>query len=143
MEKLISRYRTKGLKLTAPRLYILKFLEGNTSHPSAGDIHREIKKEHPTVSFATVYNTLEVLRDIGEVLELNIDPERRHYDPNATSHHHLMCIRCHRIEDIFEDYTNIRVPKDIEKRVKVIGMNVNFYGVCDKCQGKEITRKRR
>ncbi len=143
MEKLISRYRTKGLKLTAPRLSILKFLEGNTSHPSAGDIHREIKKEHPTVSFATVYNTLEVLRDRGEVLELNIDTERRHYDPNTTNHHHLMCIRCHKIDDIFEDYPNIRVPRDIEKRVKVIGMNVNFYGVCDKCQGKDIARKRR
>ena len=143
MEKLIERYRAKGLRLTAPRLSIFKLLEGNTSHPSAEEIYREIKKAYPTVSFATVYNTLESLKDIDEILELDIDPERRHYDPNTTSHHHIMCIRCHKIEDIFEDYSHIRVPNDIEKRIKVTGMKVNFYGLCDKCQVKDNIKKRR
>lgn len=142
MEKIIARYRARGLKLTAPRLSILRFLEGNTSHPSAEEIYREIKKKHPTVSFATVYNTLGMLKDIGDVVELNIDLERRHYDPNTTSHHHVICMRCHKIEDIFEDYSHIKIPKDIQKKIKIIGMNVNFYGICDKCRGKDINKKR-
>ena len=144
MKKIIEKYMAKEFKLTAPRLSILKFLEGNTSHPSAEDIYREIKKVHPTVSFATVYNTLGALKKMGEVLELDIDPERRHYDPNTADHHHIICIKCHKIGDIFKDYSSIiRIPRNIERRIKVIGMNVNFYGVCYKCQGKKGSIKER
>ncbi|MBI5598388.1 MAG: transcriptional repressor, partial [Deltaproteobacteria bacterium] len=57
MKETIERYREKGLKLTPQRLAILEYLEGNTSHPTAEDIYRAIKRKHPTVSFATVYNT--------------------------------------------------------------------------------------
>src|SRR3970040_1018742 len=67
MKELIQKYKDKGFKLTPQRLAILKFMEGNTSHPAAEDIYRHIKKEYPTVSFATVYNTLEALRDKGEI----------------------------------------------------------------------------
>ena len=44
---------------------------------------RAIKVKHPTVSFATVYNTVQRLRDRGFLMEITIDPERKHYDPNT------------------------------------------------------------
>src|SRR3972149_10413434 len=82
MERIVSKYRGKGFKLTPQRIAILKFLEGNTCHPTAEDIYTEIKKRYPTVSFATVYNTVQVLKDKGELLEVTIDPARKHFDPN-------------------------------------------------------------
>jgi Fur family peroxide stress response transcriptional regulator len=69
MEEVIKKYSGRGFKMTPQRIAILDFLEGNTGHPSAEDIYKEIKKKHPTVSFATIYNTLETLKKRREIVE--------------------------------------------------------------------------
>jgi Fur family peroxide stress response transcriptional regulator len=134
MEKIINRYKGKGFKLTPQRIAILKFLEGNRSHPTADDIYREIKKDHPTVSFATVYNTIQALKDRGELIEITIDPDRKHFDPNPTPHHHIMCAECGKIGDILRDYTDVlEIPEDISEGFMITGNHVDFFGVCNKC----------
>ena len=75
----MEQYRDIGFKLTPQRLAILDYLDGNTNHPSAEEIFGAVKTKFPTMSFATVYNTLEALRDRGKVLELTIDPSRKRY----------------------------------------------------------------
>lgn len=135
MEKIIKKYKGKGFKLTPQRLAILKFLEGNTSHPTAEDIYTELKKKYPTVSFATVYNTIEALRERGELLEITIDPERKHFDPNPTPHHHVICSVCNKIGDVFVDYSGVlRVPEEILKGFSITGNHVDFYGICKDCK---------
>lgn len=135
MEKFIHKYKGKDFKLTPQRLAILKFLEGNTSHPTADDIYREIRKAHPTVSFATVYNTLEALKQRGELLEITIDPERKHFDPNPAPHHHIICMDCGRIDDIFTDYSGaLKLPEHITREYKVTGNHIDFHGVCSSCR---------
>lgn len=135
MKELIAKYKQKGFKLTPQRLAILKFLEGNASHPTAEDIYGNIKKTCPTLSFATVYNTLQALRDKGELLEITIDPQKRHYDPNPKPHHHIICISCNKIGDIFEDYSEaLRLPHNVVEEFKPVGSHINFYGVCIECQ---------
>jgi Fur family peroxide stress response transcriptional regulator len=134
MEKIINKYKGKGFKLTPQRIAILRFLEGNTSHPTADDIYRDIKKDHPTVSFATVYNTIQALKDRGELIEITIDPDRKHFDPNPTPHHHIMCSECGRIGDIIRDYTDVlEIPEEITEGFKITGNHVDFFGVCNKC----------
>ena len=135
MKELIIKYKEKGLKLTPQRLAILNYLDGNTSHPSAGDIYKHIKRVYPTVSFATVYNTLQVLHEKGEVMEITIDPQKKHYDPNTKAHHHIICTEYNKIGDIFEDYSGaIRLPHHIAEEFKPVGNHINFYGICKKCQ---------
>jgi len=135
VEKIIDRYRGKGFKLTPQRIAILKFLEGNTDHPTADDIYTEIKKKNPTVSFATVYNTIEALKDRGELLEITIDPERRHFDPNPEPHHHIICSKCKKIGDIFVDYSEaLKLPEDVLGKFSPMGNHVDFYGICKDCQ---------
>ncbi|MFQ5441278.1 MAG: Fur family transcriptional regulator [Thermodesulfobacteriota bacterium] len=135
MEKIIERYRGKGFKLTPQRLAILHYLDGNTDHPTADDIYREIRKKHPTVSFATVYNTVQALIERGELLEITIDPERKHFDPNYKPHHHIMCTGCGRIEDVFIDYTEVlRLPREVSGDFEIKGNHVDFYGICNNCK---------
>ncbi len=137
MEQIIKKYKGKGFKLTPQRLAILKFLEGNTNHPTAEDIYVEIKKKYPTVSFATVYNTIEALRERGEILEITIDPERKHFDPNPTPHHHIMCSKCKKLGDIFVDYSealSLGLPENITREYTVTGNHVDFYGICKNCR---------
>ena len=135
MEELLKKYRKKGFKLTPQRIAILKYLEGNTSHPTAENIYMAIKEKHPTVSFSTVYNTVESLKERGEILEITIDPERKHYDPNLNPHNHIVCTVCNRIGDVFADYSGVmNLPPDVLEEFTVTGNHVDFYGVCGECR---------
>lgn len=135
MEDLINKYRDKGFKLTPQRIEILRILEGNTSHPTAEEIYREIKKKYGTVSFSTVYNTLQALKERGELLEVTIDPERKHFDPNPTPHHHIVCGSCGKIEDVFEDYSGaLKLPDKVLEKFTTTGNHIDFYGICADCK---------
>ncbi|MFQ5479717.1 MAG: Fur family transcriptional regulator [Thermodesulfobacteriota bacterium] len=135
MEKIIKKYRGKGFKLTPQRLAILEYLEGNKNHPSAEDIFSDLKKANPTLSFATVYNTVQALISRGDLCELNIDPERRHFDPDASPHHHIRCTSCGRIDDVMADYSDaLKLPEEITKDFDVNANHVDFFGVCDNCR---------
>ncbi|MBI5038949.1 MAG: transcriptional repressor [Nitrospirae bacterium] len=138
MENIISKYKDKGIRLTPQRIAILKFLEGNTDHPAAEDIYRKVRRRYPTISFATVYNTLQTLTEKGDLLEITIDPTRRHYDPNTTPHHHIVCTDCNEIMDVFVDYSDVlTLPSHVLREFKPVGNHVDFYGVCRKCQKKK------
>ena len=138
MEKIIAKYKDKGLRLTPQRIAILKYLDGNTSHPTADNIYRDIKQTYPTLSFATVYNTLQTLREHGEVMEITIDPLRKHYDPNTSPHHHVICISCNDLWDVFVDYSDVlKFPSNVAKGIKTVGVHVDFYGLCKNCQKSE------
>ena len=104
VEKLTKTLRNHGMKITPQRLMIFKILENNTSHPSAEQVFKRVKKIYPTVSFTTIYKTLETLRDLGEVQELIIDEDRKHYDPNTDTHHHVICSNCKKILDVFVNF---------------------------------------
>lgn len=137
MERIVRKYRGMGFKLTPQRLAILKFFEGNTSHPTAEDIFVEIKKRYPTVSFATVYNTVQALKERGEIMEVTIDPERKHFDPNPAPHHHIMCTGCGRIGDVFVDYSEaLKLPEVVTSEFATTGNHIDFYGLCNKCRMK-------
>lgn len=134
VEKLTRTLRSHGMKITPQRLMIFRILENNTSHPSAEDVYKRVKKIYPTVSFTTIYKTLETLRDLGEVRELIIDEDRKHYDPNMTIHHHVICSACKKIHDIFEDFSShIKLPDFAQKDYTVSWFQITFYGTCRKC----------
>jgi Fur family peroxide stress response transcriptional regulator len=122
-----------GLKMTPQRLAILAYLEGNIDHPSADDIYKAILKKFPTMSFATVYNTLESLKNRGSVSELTIDPVKKRFDPNPDPHHHLICIKCSKILDIHIDY-ELQVPYENKQGFEITGNHIEFYGICPKCR---------
>jgi Fur family peroxide stress response transcriptional regulator len=113
----------------------LEYLDENKSHPSADDIYTEIRKKFPMMSFATVYNTIETLKKKGYLVELTIDPERRHYDPDISPHHHLICKKCKKIVDIHRDFS-VNIPEDQKGAFEVLGNHIEFYGVCQKCKTK-------
>lgn len=129
----MERYKHIGMKLTPQRLAILDYLEGNKEHPSAEDIYREVTKRFPTMSFATVYNTLEALKIKGRVLELTIDPIKKRFDPNTTPHHHMICLKCKKIVDIHGDF-KLPVPDRDRADFDIIGNHIEFYGVCPDCK---------
>jgi len=131
-------YKDIGIKLTPQRLAILACLEGNTTHPSADDIYKEVRKQYPTMSFATVYNTLEALKEHGQVSELSVDSRRRRYDPDTKPHHHMMCVVCGAIKDVHESFRLV-LPEKERKQFRILDSRVEFYGICPHCDMKTKT----
>ena len=138
----MERFKGVGLKLTPQRLAILDYLEGNKNHPSAEDIYTEVSKRFPTMSLATVYNTLEVLKRKGEVRELTIDAEKKRFDADAGLHHHLICTVCRRVVDVHADF-NLSVPVGERRDFEITGSHVEFYGLCPECRRESGNRRMR
>ena len=128
----MEKYRQVGLKLTPQRLAILNYLEGNKTHPSAEEIYKAVSKKFPTMSFATVYNTLEKLKEKGIVAELNVDPYKKRFDPDTRRHHHLICMNCRKIIDIHSKF-KLHLQEIESEGFKIIGNHIEFYGLCSKC----------
>lgn len=131
----MKKYRNTGLKLTPQRIAILNYLDGNKEHPSAEDIYKKVSKQFPTMSFATVYNTLDTLRKKGGVQELTIDPDKKRFDPCPELHHHMICLKCKRIVDIHNDY-QLKVAESERAGFEIVGNHVEFYGICPVCREK-------
>ena len=129
----VKKYRDTGLKLTPQRLAILDYLEGNTGHPSAEDIYRVILKKFPTISLATVYNTLDTLRLKGRVREVSIDPEKKRFDPNTKPHNHIICVKCKKVADIKETFDLGLVGNQVSD-FEILGHHVEFHGICSACK---------
>jgi Fur family peroxide stress response transcriptional regulator len=127
--------KSLGLKATPQRLAILEFLDGNTSHPTAEAVYQALKPCYPSLSLATVYNTLEALQKAGKVVELTINPSRRHFDPDTGFHHHFFCRSCQGITDLEGDPAFL--PRaEIPAGFKLEEVIIHYYGLCPGCQKK-------
>jgi Fur family peroxide stress response transcriptional regulator len=129
----MEKYRNLQIKLTPQRLAILSYLEGNKSHPSAEDIYKSVQKQFPTMSFATVYNTLEALKSKGNVQELKIDPNKKRYDPDISQHHHLLCVKCNNIADVHKEF-KVALSEELTQGFEMLGNSIEFYGICQNCK---------
>lgn len=132
----MNKFRAKGLKSTPQRMAVLEYLDGNTEHPSAEEIYNAVLEKYPTMSFSTVYNILETLKEHDMVQELTIDPHKKRFDPNCEHHHHLICTRCKTIVDIHEDFP-LSIPSESKAGFEIIGNHIEFYGVCADCRNKK------
>ena len=138
VDSLIKLFREHGHKITPQRRLIFEILVEKNNHPTAEEIYQDVTKTMPEVSLATVYNTLHELVTLGEldeVIDMNEDGLR--YDTITEDHHHLFCLRCHRIVDIhIDDVVNVPFPQDIAD-FEIIKQQVIFYGYCPDCKTRD------
>jgi Fur family peroxide stress response transcriptional regulator len=136
-EELITLLRKNGLKATPQRLAICEFVLSSKNHPTAETILAEIRKEHRTVSQATVYKTLTLLRNLGLISELSFDNSHSRFDPNQEVHINIVCPSCEMISDHESDLVQ-DFWQDISLEIGegIIGKRFDVYKTCNKCQSK-------
>ena len=91
-----------GLKVTSQRLVIYQALLQTEEHPSAEKIFEKISQEHPSISLATVYKTLETLVESGLAKKVKTANDLLRFDAKTGNHNHLYCSNTDQIID-FDD----------------------------------------
>src|SRR5258708_10521477 len=89
-EKMLAGVKAAGLKLTPQRMAIVKELASDETHPTAQEIFERLRAGRPTMSFATVYNTLDALSTAGLCAAMSLSPVSGRFDPNMMPHHHTV-----------------------------------------------------
>ena len=137
----IEALRSKGYKATPQRIAICRIALNSREHPSAQQVYDEVKKIHPTVSLATVYKTMEVLRHLNLVQELNFPEGQARFDSYMNPHINLICLKCGKITDL-EDATATEITKKVAAatKFKPNSQRIDVYGICRKCSARRLVR---
>lgn len=137
MENLIKKLREHKISVTPQRLAVLAVLENRRDHPSAEQIYQEVRRQHPAISFNTVYKTLEILHQRGLVIKVNPLHEVARYDGQVHNHAHLVCRGCRRIYDVEKDFPSLALePRDLPAGFRVESQTLTLWGLCRECQEK-------
>jgi Fe2+ or Zn2+ uptake regulation protein len=116
-------------------------LEDNDRHPTAEWVYRQARSQMPTISLKTVYQTLNDLAAMGEIQALDLGTGSARFDPNVSRHHHLVCDRCGRTQDVHVDVSGIRPGRRERKDFAVTSAEVVFRGVCNTCSQHAKTKE--
>ena len=89
-----------GLRCTPQRYAVMAFLMGHTGHSTAAEIFAAVNRLDPRSSRATIYNNLRDLVQAGLVREVAVEGRAARFDAKGSRHHHFICDRCGKVEDI-------------------------------------------
>lgn len=134
-DTIIQKIRDNGHKLTPQRLAIVRILAKSVDHPSVENIYDQIKADFPTMSLATVYRNIVLIKSLGEVLELGFPDGSNRYDGNKpTPHPHVICIKCKKIVDPDLDSLD-EMKKEVASATdfKILNHRLDFFGICSAC----------
>ena len=99
-DQLLLRLRQDSIRLTPQRLAVLRILADDTGHPTVEQVFDRVRGDYPTTSLATIYKTIDMLKGIGEVLELSVGESHRYDGRDPRPHPHLICESCGSITDL-------------------------------------------
>jgi len=136
---IIRKLRENGQKITPQRMAIVKILSESKGHPSVETIHARIKQDFPTMSLATVYRNIVVIKSLGEVLELGFPDGSNRYDGNQPAPHpHVICIKCHKIVDPDLDSLD-EMTEEVSRETgfKILNHRLDFFGICSVCMAEK------
>ena len=125
-----------NLKVTPQRILILEVIK-EKGHATIEHIYNEVKKLYPSISIATVYKNIHNLYEKGVLREINPQKDKAFYEIAIFNHSHFICTSCNTIYDIEPCENNLiqQCFTDIPGTISELELNV--YGVCDKCKKKK------
>lgn len=134
-DELIAALKERDFRLTPQRVELVRLIAASEGHPSASQLHARIKRRFPTMSLATIYKTLALLKEMGQVLEIDLRDDS-HYDGNRPQPHpHLICVRCNKIVDgeaSLDQETMRKMAKG--SGYTILRPQICLYGLCPDCQ---------
>lgn len=133
MEKMTQ---SRGFKMTPQRRAIVDYLQSADHHPTADEILQAVNRKFPMTSRATVYNTLNWLKEEGMVREV-FEGGTVRFDPNTGHHHHFVCRKCGKVEDVDGALIGEMKIRPLPGHQKIEFFEVTIRGLCADCQKKK------
>lgn len=153
-----SAFQQAGMRMTDQRKVICEWLAQTDRHPTPYEVYQGVAQQHPEISRATVYNTLNTLQQLGVIVEISMGADETHYDTDPTPHVNLICLRCHKVDDFpllaqepgSEDGTHAPNPGDdpmltsaLSERIlrttgfRPLSARTDMLGICADCAARE------
>ena len=133
VDELVRRCRESGLNVTPQRLAVYRALLESDDHPSPETLYQRVRKTMPTLSLATIYKALEALERLGVVEQVATSSDTKRFDANDEHHHHLVCTRCQKVVDLYDErFDALAAPRQLAGFV-VQTLSVQVKGVCASC----------
>lgn len=131
---IVNELLKRNIAPSHQRVMILKYLVENQCHPTVDQIFSALRGIIPTLSKATVYNTLNTFIGAKLVRVLSIEDNETRYDIVTETHGHFKCSSCGRIYNFAVDIDRY-VSEDL-RDFQIAEKNVYFKGVCQTCIAK-------
>lgn len=132
MEEVRQYLGFQGIRPSVYRLKIFHYLINKKTHPTAEEIFKHLKKEIPSISRATVYNTVRLFEDKKIIKSIRIEKNEARFDATVTRHGHFRCLNCGKIFDVEFDDLKIKGLEGFE----IEKWQINLEGKCSQCRGK-------
>lgn len=132
MELNKEQLKASGYRLTKPRQEIFAVLKHKPQ--SVLEIATKLREKKIKIDKVTVYRTLENFVKLGLVVETRFKDNISVYElADHEHHHHVLCEKCGRIEDISlnEDLLIEAAKKSSSFIIK--SHHLEFFGLCRKC----------
>jgi len=129
--------RDNGLKMTRAREQIFReILSAPGVHPNAEEIHRRLRSKKKPVGLATIYRTLNLLVRGGLVTAIDLGESHSHFEPdwNRTSHGHLICLSCGRVQEFSHAEIQAAINRIGEEKGYLLDkFSIQVFGYCQDC----------
>lgn len=136
-QELTNILRSNGYKVTPQRLAVYEALASTHSHPSAEMLYNELRPKYPSMSFATVYKTVEILNKINVIQILNTGEDSFRYDADTSVHHHVQCTECGAVDDVMAlNSEGLVADAESKSGYEISSHQCYFFGVCPRCRKK-------
>ena len=128
--------KDSGFKITVPRRKILEALENaNNKHLSAEDLYSLLKANGEDIGLATIYRVLAQFEVAKIVIKHNFEEERRSvFELVADSHNHLVCRKCGKIIEFFDEIIENKLKETAKQHnFKILEHSLCIRGICSSC----------
>jgi Fur family transcriptional regulator, peroxide stress response regulator len=129
-----TKDKISDLGLTKQREVVLQVILEADEHLTANEVFDESKKLLPSISFATVYNSLRYLKDAGHIAEIQFGNGASRFDRMTSRHDHALCVKCGKLVDM-----ELEIPAELIKtasefsKFKLESIELTLRGLCPNC----------
>jgi Fur family ferric uptake transcriptional regulator len=126
----------RGYRITPQRMMILESIENSNTHITAEDIYAKVIRKYPRINISTVYRTLDLLKQLGLIYEIDLGEGKIGYHPEGKGHHHhLICRKCNAIIDINESALfSVKAVLLQAFSFDADLKHLALFGLCEKCR---------
>jgi len=143
-QEIIRELHSCNVRVTPQRLKILSYLKSTDSHPTAEEIYQNVSANCYGLSLATVYNTLNLLKEHNLVIELKYGDLASRFDANLSAHYHVYCKVCGKVNDFWgSPITEVTSEAEENTGFTVEAVRLDLIGVCPDCRENKSNNKYR